>query len=179
MLSLLDDATCRDLLHLVLRESVTGYALVKEDGTFLWVNPAFCKITEFSLAELKRKKYQDITDPSDLEADVEMAHLVAKGDFETYEMNKSYITKTKKMQPVFLRVTALRTKGAFTFFVAQVAAIDRSAQCLPENGEIRTAVRRNLLFKFLKEYKEILLITMGGVGLLLGYATGILHPVIK
>src|SRR5580704_5972113 len=95
----LGEAVCDALLKILWEESITGLALVNPDGTFLRANPSFCRIVEYSEAELRKRRFQDITDPSDVQADEEMAKMVATGEYPGYEMTKSYITKTKRNQP--------------------------------------------------------------------------------
>ncbi len=146
----LDSEQCNALYHILWKQSITGLALVAEDGRFLSVNPTFCRMLEYTESELRNKKFQDITDPDDLEADVEMARLVAAGEYETYDMTKAYYTKTKKHQPVLLRVTGMRMNGKFIFFVGEVAPLDRPQE--RAIGAVTTAAKRNIFIKTVKDY---------------------------
>ncbi len=172
MLNSLDEETADRLLHILWEDSITGLALVREDGTFWRVNPAFCRITEFTEAELKRRRFQDITVPGDVPPDEEMAKLVVDGFYETYDMTKEYITKTKKIQQVFLRVTGLRRKdGMFMYFVAEAAPLDRTSEERTDQ-EIKGAAVRRLLMKRLRENLPLIVMALSGLGILIGYATG-------
>jgi two-component system sporulation sensor kinase A/two-component system, sporulation sensor kinase E len=124
----LSDDECRGLLTVLWERSVTGLALVAEDGSFLRANPSYCRLVEYTEAELRRRKFQDITDPEDVRADVDMAAETAAGRIVGYDMVKTYLTKTKRACPVLLRVTGLRINSRFIYFVAEVAALDRPPQ---------------------------------------------------
>lgn len=158
---MLDDDACRELLQLLWRQSITGLALVSENGAFVRANPAFCRMLEYTEAELRTKTFQEITDPADLVADTEMAKLVAEGQYESYDITKGYITKTKKHQPVLLRVTSLRMNGKFIFFVGEAAPLDKPVECAPPPEGMEARVKRNLFLKFIKDYWAQILFAIG------------------
>ena len=99
--------------------SIGGIAIVSEDGSFLRSNPAFCKIVQYSEPELQTMTFQDITVPGDVDADTQLSHEVAKGERPSYEMVKSYVTKTNHIVWVHLRVFPFRVDGKFLYFVSQ------------------------------------------------------------
>lgn len=174
MLNALSEDVCQSLLQILWKDSVTGLALVKEDGSFYRANPAFCRITEYTEAELRKLRFQDITLPKDLSADEEMAKLVVAGEYAGYDMNKSYITKTGRIQPVFLRVTGMKIDGKFMYFVGEVAPLDRRAEPRQGNEEIEAAAARAGFFRKIKDNLPVILTVLGGLGILFGYATGLL-----
>lgn len=173
MLTGVNEEVCQALLQILWEESVTGLALVNEDGSFWRANPAFCRITEYNEAELRKLRFQDITLPKDLSSDEEMARLTVKGDYDGYDMNKSYITKTGRIQPVFLRVTGMKIKGKFICFVGEIAPLDRRTEERP-NDEMKAAAARAGFFRKVKENLPLILTVIGGIGILLGYATGLM-----
>lgn len=162
LISSMEPEVCRALLKILWDESVTGLAIVKEDGSFFHANTAFCRIVEYTESELKRLKYQDITVPSDLRADVEMAALTASGEYPGYRMTKSYITKTQKVQPVLLQVTALRVNGQFIYFVAEIAPLEPEHE--PAGSVIATHAKRRIFFKTLRENWHIIAALVAGAG---------------
>lgn len=110
-------------LHLwetLWKNAIGGIAIVAEDGTFIRANPAFCKIVEYSELELQEMAFADITTPGDAEADQEMARQVARGERDSYDMIKSYITKTNRLVWVHLRVVPFELDGKFHYFISQV-----------------------------------------------------------
>lgn len=100
--------------------AIGGIAIVDRDGSFLRANPAFCKIVEYSEVELQSMKFADITTPGDADADKEMAAEVAAGKRKSYDMIKSYITKTNRLVWVHLRVVPFKVDGEFHYFISQV-----------------------------------------------------------
>ena len=66
-------------------------ALVAPDGAWLRVNPARCAILGYSHEALLEKRFQDITHPDDLDADLELARRVLDGRIPNYQMEKRYL----------------------------------------------------------------------------------------
>lgn len=175
----LEDNECGLLLETLWSESITGLALVNEDGSFRRANPSFCRIVEYTEVELKKLKFQDITSPEDTAADVEMARLVAAGEYPGYEMTKSYITKTRRHQAVLLRVTGLWINDRFTYFVGEIAPLDSplANRCL--EASIHARARRQRLLKIIQENWHIITMLLAAAGVVLAKAIEILAATIK
>lgn len=110
------------LIDAVWDHSLFGLALVAEDGKFIRVNKAFCDLCEYTEYELQQRTFMDITIPDDVRPDTEMAKRVAHGDVDSYDMVKHYLTKTKRIVRITLRVTAIRlSDGNFEYFLSQIA----------------------------------------------------------
>lgn len=150
--------------------ALIGLAVVEENGRFVAANPAFCAITEYAEAELQTMRYQDITDPRDVEGDVEMARRVANNEDERYTMKKRYITKTGKIVWVVLRVVPVeKSSGAFEYFLAQISTlielepsklpVDYPGDALPPLGKI--------LWIKLKDNWQLLAILSGAIAYLM------------
>lgn len=110
---------------LLWERAIGGVALLAHDGTFIKVNPAFCKIVEYTEQELQMKTYSDITASQDAEIDRGLAKEVADGTRNEYDMIKSYETKTRRLVWVHLRVTKLvdEETGEFQMFLSQIFEI--------------------------------------------------------
>ena len=172
----LSEAECGALLDVIFDNSITGLALVGEDGTFRRANPSFCRLVEYSEAELRKLRYQDITDPVDVRQDEEMAALVAAGEYETYDYHKSYITKTKRSQPILLRVTGVRINGKFMYFCAEIAPLDSPpAERALEAGIHARAARRRLLAA-VRENWHVILTVLGAAAVVAAQVIEKLHP---
>jgi PAS domain S-box-containing protein len=118
--------------EIAFNKGVIPKALVSREGNFIVVNDAFSKLLEYTELELQRKKFQEITDPSDVFIDEQESERVANGKIEGYEMLKSYITKSKHLIQVRLRVDAVRDdKGKFICFVSQVVPITENIPTIP------------------------------------------------
>lgn len=81
-----------------------GLAKVALDGTYLWVNPGYEKITGYSSAELVRLRWQDITPPGDRELDQEMVDALIRGERKAYTIRKAYNRKNNGLIQVDLTV---------------------------------------------------------------------------
>lgn len=140
----------------------TPKALVGRDGTFIAVNESFSKLVEFTELELQRKKFQDITDPDDVTDDEHEAERVAQGKIESYEMIKSYITKTKKLVRIKLRVDGVRdASGEFICFVAQAIPIANNHSFESDSVALVDMRTVKALAFLSKNYKSILYILTG------------------
>lgn len=156
-----DGEKCQAFLEILWSRSITGLAILNQDGKFIRANHAFCTLTEYTEWELQHRRFQDITDPADIEADWETAKKVAAGEIEGYDITKAYITKTKKYVPVLLRVTAMKINGEFIYFVAEVAPLDKSPSALPLNPRVKKTVWS---VQFIKDY-WVQILALGGVAL--------------
>lgn len=115
-----------------------GVAIIKEDGTFLFANPAFCDIVEYSEVELRNRTYQSITHPDDLESDVELAKQTSSLERSKYYMIKRYITKRGKLVNVRLFVNPIKKDGEFLYFLSQIIMLDEEEEEQEEDHTIPT-----------------------------------------
>lgn len=87
--------------------------------------------------------------------------MTASGIYPGYQMTKSYITKTKKVQPVLLRVTALLVNGQFIYFVAEIAPIEPGRE--PETAGIEDHANRRVFFKSIITNWQIIAAIVAGI----------------
>lgn len=131
--------------------ALIGVALVSRDGTFLAANPAFCKMTEYTEAELKTKKYQDITHPDDVSYDQLMASELVLGKIEGYDMPKRYLTKFGRVVNMMSRVAAVRQEKSpdqqLICFLSQMAPLSEQQINLPQIQQNMERVRRKMFWK--------------------------------
>src|SRR6185436_11948011 len=80
-------------LRSIMDDSVIGMSLAAPDGSFVEVNPAFCKIVGYERGEMLRTNFQAITHPDDLRADLNLVRQLLSGELATYEMDKRYVHK--------------------------------------------------------------------------------------
>lgn len=112
---------CPHSASVMYRNSVVGLVFSDVVGRVIAANPQFCAMVEYSEAELMRKRWQDFTDPDDIDNDESMAARVADGKVDSYVMTKRYITKTKRVIWVTIRVDAVRdVAGKFLCYLGQV-----------------------------------------------------------
>jgi len=123
-----DLRAARDALHdseerldRTLDDAPIGMALVGLDGRFLRVNRALCRIVGYDRDELLRLRFQQITHPDDLEADLAQAERLLRGEIHAYQLAKRYIRKGGAVIDVMLSGSIVRDgSGRPLHFVAQV-----------------------------------------------------------
>jgi len=98
-----------------------GNALLTKEGKFLYVNNVLCQLLGYTEAELRQKRWQEITHPEDVSADQESAQRVAEGRLNSYSMEKRYIRKNGEVIWARLRVCAVVDEnGVFTCFLSMI-----------------------------------------------------------
>jgi two-component system, sensor histidine kinase and response regulator len=101
-----------------------GMALVSRDDRFLQVNRALCAIVGFGEDELLARTFQDITHPDDLESDVVLRQQVLAGEIGSYQIEKRYLCKERRVICGRLTVSLVRDPlDEPLYFVAQIQDI--------------------------------------------------------
>lgn len=158
--------------------AIAGLCLISQDGFFIKANASFCKIVEYTEPELQKMKFADITVPSDIDPDLQLSEEVASGKRKSYDMIKSYMTKTRRVVFVHLRVLPFKINDEFVYFVSQVFEITPTqANMIDSNpGELKLEKINNFKFmkslKKLKEWGPVIGFAIGGVIAGLGYVLG-------
>ncbi|MBI3396390.1 MAG: diguanylate cyclase [Spirochaetia bacterium] len=109
----LEDAERQNGPFRTLSERATvGIARVEPmSGRFLWVNEKLCAITGYTAAELRERRFQDITHPDHNEADrANMKKLTSKEILE-FSTDKRYIRKDGRVIWVHINVFVLEPEG--------------------------------------------------------------------
>ena len=78
-------------LRLTLEHAPIGIVTSGLDGRLLSVNPAFCRILGYTSDELMRLTIEDITHPDDREETRARFQALARGDIDSYEIEKRYV----------------------------------------------------------------------------------------
>jgi PAS domain S-box-containing protein len=152
VMAIAQDVTARTETERQLREatkefesafhySAIGMALVGVDGSWLKVNKSVCDLVGYEEHELLALSFQDITHPSDLDADLALLTSVLAGEIDTYQMEKRYIRKDGTIVPVLLSVSVVRDEhGAVERFISQIQ--DRTNDVQRRELENELAERR-------------------------------------
>ncbi|MGZ4337984.1 MAG: PAS domain S-box protein [Gaiellaceae bacterium] len=129
------DLTDRRIVEEALRESEErfrltvdgapiGMALVALDGRFVRVNRALCEIVGYEPEELIGLRFQAITHPDDLDADLALAGQLARGELPRYQLGKRYLRKDGTIVDIMLSTSILRGRdGAPLYYISQVEDI--------------------------------------------------------
>jgi PAS domain S-box-containing protein len=103
-----------------IEQDAAGIAEIDATGCFRMVNRKFCDITGYSEAELLSMRFQDITHPDDLTANLEQLNRLLQ-DGVPYAFEKRYVRKDGSDVWVYLSVT--RIDAAATEVPAVLAVV--------------------------------------------------------
>jgi PAS domain S-box-containing protein len=152
----LQDVTARKQAEEALRESernfrsvfenaAVGVARVSVDGTFIEVNDRLCEELGYPREELVRLTFQEITHAEDLQADVRQAGALARGEIDSYQMEKRYLCKGGRTVWVQLTGSAVRDEnGEILFFVAIIENIDARREAEEGLQELNETLERRV-----------------------------------
>ena len=110
--------------RLTVDEAPIGMALVSLDGLFVRVNTALAEIVGYTVEELQRLRFQDITHPDDLDSDLGLLSRLIRGEIPRYQLEKRYIRKDGGIVWILLSGSILRAPdGTPLYAIAQVQDI--------------------------------------------------------
>jgi len=120
-----------------------GIALVSPDGDWLRVNQRLCDMVGYSEEQLLASKFQDVTHPDDLDADLEHVRAVLAGEIRSYELEKRYVRADGSVLWILLSVALVRdSDGRPAYFISQVQDIDARKRT---EGELERLAHRDAL----------------------------------
>lgn len=100
---------------------LAGVGLMALDHTFLWVNPALCKLLGYSVTDLIGRPVEEITHPDDLKLDSHLARRLFRGELDRYEIDKRYLSKSGTSVTAHLTASAIRdSSGAVLYGLALI-----------------------------------------------------------
>lgn len=119
-----------------------GLGLVSPEGRWIKVNKSLCDLLGYSVEELQKKTFQDITHPEDLEADLQYVGQMLRSEIRTYQMEKRYLHKDGHIIWIALSVSLVRDhKGEPLHFISQIEDITARKRAAEELRRInRTLV---------------------------------------
>ncbi len=117
--------------------AAVGIAHVSPNGRWLRVNDKLCKIVGYSQEELLKIKFQDITHPDDLPADLVETEKLRTGALKTFSMEKRYIRKDGSLVWIHLTVSCARDESGelkhFISVIEDITARRRAEEALRES----------------------------------------------
>lgn len=106
-----------------------GMALVAPDGRWLRANSSLCTLLGYTETELQQLDFQTVTHPDDLETSLNLVRKVIAGEMASYQIDKRYYTKQRKVVWTTLSVSLVRAAdGTPQHFVSQVQDITARKQ---------------------------------------------------
>jgi len=99
----------------------SGIAHVSLEGSFTRVNQRFCDILGYPGDELLELRFQDITHPDDLEADLANVRRVLDGEIDNFASEKRYLRKDGAIVWTSLTVSLVSEEsGEPSYFIAVI-----------------------------------------------------------
>jgi len=120
-----------------------GMALVGLDGRWLRSNPETRRILGYTEEELQASRFQDVTHPEDLAADLRDYERALRGEIDHFEMEKRYIHKDGHIVPAFLSVSIVRDENRRPlYFVSQLQDMTERQKAHLEIERLRIELAR-------------------------------------
>jgi len=114
--------------------SPIGLVLADLDGRCLAVNPAFCRMIDYSADELLGRPFQDFTHPDDLPANLAGGRDLIEGKRTSFQIDKRYLRKDGQTLWVSLSASVVRSAdGAPLFVLSQIQDITAYKQAQRES----------------------------------------------
>ncbi len=111
----------RETFRAAFDDAPIGMALVAPSGGFLRVNSTLCKIVGRDQAELLSLRFQDVTHPDDLDADIELVEQLLAGEIASYRLEKRYLRPDHTPQWAAISVSLIRDgQGEPLHFVVHI-----------------------------------------------------------
>ncbi len=101
-----------------------GIVLISPEGQVITANRYHCDLLGYSLDELAKKNFHDITHPDDASKELELIRKMLAGELQFYQLDKRYIHKDGHEISVQLNVSLVRDcNQQALYFVKQVQNI--------------------------------------------------------
>lgn len=130
----------------VFDEAPIGMSVVDSDMRFVEANPAYRRIVGYTLEELQRLTFADITHPDDVEIGVRLARQLFCGEIDNYRVQKRYLRRDGGVVWVDLAVFVLPDPAGGQLAIGMIQDISerkRSEQELERtNAELKRAYER-------------------------------------
>jgi diguanylate cyclase (GGDEF)-like protein/PAS domain S-box-containing protein len=106
-----------------------GIAMLREDGHFFRVNPAFCRMLGYPADELLDYSFTDLTHPDDLDHNVALHERTYHGDLPSYVIEKRYRRKSGDWIWCRVHVTIVQdSEGAPHYSLGQIVDVTERRQ---------------------------------------------------
>ena len=110
--------------RVAMENAAEGMCLAAADGRFIDVNPAMCAMLGRSAADLRTRRWQDVTHPDDIESGEALLHEVLDGRRPNLRLQKRYVTSSGEIVWALLSVAAVRDEhDEVRYLIAQITDI--------------------------------------------------------
>jgi diguanylate cyclase (GGDEF)-like protein/PAS domain S-box-containing protein len=109
----------------LMEHAAIGMAIVAADGSFAKVNKALADMLGYSVAELQRLRFQDVTHPDSLATDLAYVDRTLAGEIDSYRIEKRYRRKDGATVWGLLSVSIVRDEDgrAPPYLISQIVDI--------------------------------------------------------
>jgi two-component system cell cycle sensor histidine kinase/response regulator CckA len=115
--------------HATFQQAAIGIAHVAPNGTWLEVNQHLCEIVGYTADELRARRFQDLTYPPDLDAELQLVAQVLDASLAKYSLEKRYVRKDGTLIWIDLTVSLVRdAAGAPAYFISLIQDISARKQ---------------------------------------------------
>ena len=122
----------------IFEEAGIGIVIKGVNGRMLDCNPAFQSMSGYSVSELRRLDYLDITHPLDKKTSRKLFNELISGERESYSIEKRYIHKDGHAVWVHMNASLVRDQnGEASFVIAMVENITATIQIEAELSELQ------------------------------------------
>ncbi|MFP4280665.1 MAG: EAL domain-containing protein, partial [Halochromatium sp.] len=127
-------------------QAAMGIAQVATDGRWLRVNQKLCAILGYSAAELMTRRFQDLTHPDDLAAELALVRAILDGERNNDALEKRYRRKDGRVLWAYLTLALVRDeRGRPDYFIAVIKDIDARKQT--ETALLESEARQRLFIQ--------------------------------
>jgi two-component system cell cycle sensor histidine kinase/response regulator CckA len=125
-------------------DAAIGMILVEPDGTILRVNAAFGRMLQYSPAELAGTVIFDFMPPEDTEASRANIDAIARGERDSFRVEKSYVRRDGSLLAAHVVVSCVRAgDGTLQYFVVQVQDLSELRRVQTVLGETEEQLRQS------------------------------------
>lgn len=119
-----------------------GMAVVGPEGEWVKVNKSLTEIVGYSMEELQRFTFQDITHSEDLDIDLTLLQELISGERESYQIEKRFIHKKGHEIWIVLSVSMVRDENRNPlYFVSQISDINERKKAQQQLIEAHTEIQ--------------------------------------
>jgi PAS domain S-box-containing protein len=120
-------------LRNAVADAAIGFAMNTPDGVYIDANPAYCRLTGYSLEELRGMTFSEVVHPDDAVSNMENARRMLGGEIDNYVVENRY--RRKDGAAVWVRKSLSTTrdeKGKYKWIVALVEDVSERKQAEAE-----------------------------------------------
>lgn len=123
--------------RLTVEHAPIGMTMVSLDQKFLEPNSRLCRMLGYSIHELERMTFAQVSHPDDIDIDLDLVEQLMNGEIEHYELDKRYIRRDGAILRGRLTASVVRDRhGQPKYLVSQIEDVT-SIRAAQEELELR------------------------------------------